>query len=150
MNTILVATDGSEQSRAAVATAVGLAEDEDARLVCVHVVSVVDFAPRENGYGTTPPARVPRAEDDPVLAEALAVGEDCGVRTEGQLLVGYPPKQILRLANDLDADLIVVGSRGLRSVKSVVFGSTSREIMAHADRPVLVVRQMKAGAPALA
>lgn len=144
MKTILVATDGSEQSQAAVKTAVELARDEGAQLVCVHVVSVLDFAQHDEGNGSTPPARVPRAEDDPALREALALAADEDVRAEGQLLVGYPPRQILRLAHDIGADVIVVGCRGLGPVKSVVFGSTSREVMAHADRPVLVVRQTTA------
>lgn len=49
MNTILVATDGSQEGRAAVESAVELARDEGARLVCVRVVSLLDFGPRENG-----------------------------------------------------------------------------------------------------
>ena len=59
---------------------------------------------------------------------------------KAELLIGYAPKQILRLARDIDADLIVVGSRGLGRVKSAVLGSTSREVLAKADRPVMIVR----------
>jgi len=141
MDTILVATDGSQEGRAAVESAVELARDEGARLVCVRVASVLDFGPREREGGTAAsPTRVPRAEDDPVLTEALELADEAGVDAETELLVGYAPKQILRLAEDLDADLIVVGSRGLAGLKSRIVGSTSREVVAHADRPVLVVR----------
>jgi nucleotide-binding universal stress UspA family protein len=143
MNTILVATDGSQESRAAVESAVELARDEGARLVCVRVVSLLDFGPREDGARDAPPKRVPRAEGDPVLTEALELADDAGVDAEAELLVGYPPKQILRLADDVGADLIVVGSRGLGGLKSMIVGSTSREVLAHADRPVLVVRQVR-------
>ena len=83
-----------------------------------------------------------------IVGVGIAIAFRAGVFNiggEGQLLVGYPPRQILRLAYDIAADLIVVGCRGLGRVKSVVFGSTSREVMAHADRPVLVVRDTKAG-----
>ena len=141
MNTILVASDGSPQGRAAVETAADLAAEEHARLVCVHVVSVLDFVQEANGKALAPPGRVPRAEDDPVLQEAVELAAGRGVVAERELLVGYPPNQICRLAAEIGVDLIVVGSRGLGPVKSVVIGSTSRAVLAHADRPVLVVRE---------
>ena len=77
------------------------------------------------------------------MTEALELADDAGVDAEAELLVGYPPNQILRLADDVGADLIVVGSRGLGGLKSMIVGSTSREVLAHADRPVLVVRQVR-------
>jgi nucleotide-binding universal stress UspA family protein len=46
---------------------------------------------------------------------------------------------ILRLAGDVNADLIVLGTRGLSGVKSLVLGSVSQAVLHHADRPVLVV-----------
>jgi nucleotide-binding universal stress UspA family protein len=150
MNIILVATDGSVQGHAAVEAAVELARDEGARLVCVHVVSILDFAPHENGRKGIPPGRVPRAEEDPVLCEALELAGRCGVDAQTELLIGYPPNQILRLADEIGADLIVVGSRGLGPIKSVIVGSTSREVIAHADRPVLVVREVTVGKPTAA
>ena len=147
MNTILVAVDGSEQGLAALDTAVALAKDEGASLVCVRVISVLDIAQHRNGHDPVPPDRVPRSEDDGILAGALAVASACGVEATAELLVGYPPRQITRLADDIGADLIVVGSRGLGRVKSVAVGSTSREVVAHAGRPVLVVN---AGVPTTA
>jgi nucleotide-binding universal stress UspA family protein len=150
MNSILVATDGSREARAAIESAVELARDEGARLVCVHVVSVLDLGAHENGGHAAPPQRVPRVEDDSVLTEALQLADAAGVDAHAELLVGYPPKQILRLADDVGADLIVVGSRGLGGLKSMIVGSTSREVLLHAKRPVLVIRQVRAGEPTAA
>lgn len=144
MNTILVATDGSREGRAAVEAAVELARDEGARLVCVHVVSALDFALRPNGAGAASPLRIPRIEEDAVLVEALELADDAGVEAQAEFLVGYPPRQILKLADEAGVDLIVVGSRGLGGLKSMIVGSTSREVLARADRPVLVVRQVPA------
>jgi nucleotide-binding universal stress UspA family protein len=108
--------------------------------VFVHVASILDFAARLDEKGRIPPHRAPRAEDDPVLREAMELANSRGVIARPELLIGYPPKQILRLAADVGAGLIIVGSRGLGRFKSAVLGSTSREVLSHADRPVLVVR----------
>jgi nucleotide-binding universal stress UspA family protein len=140
MKTILIATDGSEAARAAVHAGLDLAEDEGAEAVFVHVASILDFAARLDEKGRIPPDRAPRAEDDPVLREAMELANSRGVIARPELLIGYPPKQILRLAADVGAGLIIVGSRGLGRFKSAVLGSTSREVLSHADRPVLVVR----------
>ncbi|MDU0825964.1 MAG: universal stress protein [Negativicoccus succinicivorans] len=47
---------------------------------------------------------------------------------------------ILTVADELNADLIVIGSRGLGSVKGLVLGSASKYVLHHATRPVLVVK----------
>jgi nucleotide-binding universal stress UspA family protein len=140
MKKILIGTDGSEVGSAAVDVALDLAADEGAEVVFVHVVSVLDFAPHLDEKAELPPQRMPRPEADLVLREAIELAESRGVTATGELLIGYPPTQIVRLAREIDADLIVVGSRDLGRVKSAVLGSTSREVLAHADRPVLVVR----------
>lgn len=144
MRKILIATDGSETGREAVQAGVELAADEGASVVLVHVVSILDFAEPENGSSPARPQRLPRAEDDPALRDALDVAGQNEVDATAELLVGYPPKQIVRLAADAGVDLIVVGSRGLGRVKSAFLGSTSREVLAHAQQPVLVVRPVVA------
>lgn len=139
MKKILIATDDSETARAAIDAGLELAEQEHAEVVFVHVTSLLDLSPRngeENG-----PSRLPRPETDPVLCAALERASDRGIEATGELLIGYPPKQILALAGDIDADLVMVGSRGLGPLKSAVLGSTSHELVTKASRPVMVVRQ---------
>lgn len=148
MRKIVIATDGSPTGRAAVEAGVELAADEGAGIVAVHVVSILDFAEHGNGGAPARPQRLPRAEDDSALQDALALAAAHGVDATSELLVGYPPKQIIRLASELGADLIVVGSRGLGRLKGVFLGSTSREVLAHAGRPVLVVQPVRAPVPA--
>jgi nucleotide-binding universal stress UspA family protein len=140
MKRILVATDDSETARRAVDASVELAASEGAELVFAHVVSVLDFKPESNGV-EIPPARGPRAEDDGPLAEALRRAAEHGVSAKAELLIGYPCTQILRLARHIDADLIVIGSRGLGPLKGAFLGSTSRGVVARAERPVMVVRE---------
>jgi nucleotide-binding universal stress UspA family protein len=139
MRRMLIATDGSEAARVAIAAGLELAGEEHAEVVFVHVTSLLELAPDKDGREA--PERIPRAETDTVLCEALERARAHGIEATTELLIGYPPKQIVRLARDIDADLIVVGSRGLGRVKSAVLGSTSREVLAKADRPVMVVRE---------
>jgi nucleotide-binding universal stress UspA family protein len=147
MKEILVASDGSEAADAALAVGLDLAVEQGADLVIAHVVSVLDFAVHADGKAPRSATRAPRAEDDVVLCAALELAEARGVKTRSELLVGNASEQIIRLAHEIDAQLIVVGSRGLGRVKSAVLGSTSREVVAHADRPVLVVRETPAAEP---
>jgi nucleotide-binding universal stress UspA family protein len=140
MKKILIALDGSETSSAALEAGLELAEVEGAEVILAHVASLLDFVPARNGDGHAPPDRFPTADWDPVLCEAMTLAEGRGVKSRPELLVGHPAKQILRLASEAEADLVVIGSRGLGRVKSAILGSTSREVLAGANRPVLVVR----------
>lgn len=139
MRRMLIATDESEAARAAIAAGLELAGKGHAEVVFVHVTSLLELAPDQDGRKA--PERIPRAETDTILCEALERARTHGIEATTELLIGYPPKQIVRLARDIDADLIVIGSRGLGRVKSAVLGSTSREVLAKADRPVMVVRE---------
>jgi nucleotide-binding universal stress UspA family protein len=59
---------------------------------------------------------------------------------ESHLAVGKPDKEIVRLAGELDADIVVLGSRGLGAVGRVLLGSVSDSVVRHAWCSVLVVR----------
>lgn len=139
MKKILIGTDGSETARAAIDAGLELATEDHAEVVFVHVTSLLEFAPETNG--SEAPQRLPRADTDAILCEAVERAHAVGIEPRTELLIGYAPKQILLLARDIDADLIVIGSRGLGRIKSAVLGSTSREVLAKADRPVMVVRE---------
>jgi nucleotide-binding universal stress UspA family protein len=147
MKKILIATDGSESGLAAVATGLELAAEEKADVVFVYVGALVDLGFRVDN-GDTPPHRVPRPESQPVLAQALELAVERGVPATAELLMGYAAKQIARLADDLDVDLIVVGTRRLGRMKRAVLGSTSRELLALTKRPVLIAGQNRAPLPA--
>lgn len=67
--------------------------------------------------------------------DALAAGDvDVDTATTG----GDPERRILRLAADLDVDMIVIGGHRRSLVESIVFGSVSRELAIDADRPVAI------------
>jgi nucleotide-binding universal stress UspA family protein len=56
------------------------------------------------------------------------------------VVVGHPAEQIIYRSDEVKADLIVVGGRGRSKFVRLLLGSISRDVVQHADRPVLVVR----------
>ncbi|MGZ4302035.1 MAG: universal stress protein [Gaiellaceae bacterium] len=138
MKKILIATDGSGTAHAAIDAGLELAAEGGSEVVFVHVTSVLEFP--SAATGSEAPERLLQIDTDAVLVEALEQARKCGVPATAELLIGRAPKQIIRLARDIEADLIVVGSRGLGRVESAILGSTSRAVATKADRPVMIVR----------
>lgn len=142
---ILIAVDETTSSQTALEQGLALAADEGAQVVFAHVVSIAgeQFVPDDHK-----PDRVPDHAQTKVLVDAAAVAAAVGVPCTTELLVGYPPSQIAALAEELDVDLVVVGSRHLSGVKRFLLSSTSRALIGDTTRPLLVVPE-RAPEPAL-
>lgn len=61
-------------------------------------------------------------------------------QTKIEILVGDPSEEIIRLSNIYNADLIAIGSRGLKGINRIVQGSVSSQVVAEATCSVLVVK----------
>ena len=148
MQRILAAVDGSASSLKAVDLAADLAGKYGAELVLVTVerdiVTVISEEVR--AY-----ARAEHIEDltsDPsfAAAENVLAGARLRAQTKGAPLVltevgsGDPAEAIITLAQDRNADLIVLGSRGHGRLAGLLLGSVAQKVVAHAACPVLVVR----------
>jgi nucleotide-binding universal stress UspA family protein len=139
MKEIVVAVDGSEGAHVALDAAVELAKGFGATLTTVYVrhpqPSFVGSPYAQRGLSSElRKARV-------ALSEAKAVADEAGVGLDSEEVEGDPADAILELARLRNADLIVVGSRGLGTVAGAVLGSVSSKVVHHADRPVLVARR---------
>ena len=132
---MLIAIEGGRSDEQVVETALDLAADEGADVVFVHVVSI----PGESMMPTGEVACAPGHATNEVLVKACELARSRGLDASAELLIGYPACQIALLADELDVDLIVVGSRRLSALKRAVLGRTSRALIGESDRRVLVV-----------
>lgn len=140
---ILFATDFSPSSDAALATAISLSRESDATLVLVHVQE----PPMAFGGGET---YIGPTESEDELSEMLSnlVGEEQGVSVERRVLVGNPAHEIVRLAEEDHADLIVIGSHGRTGVSRLLMGSVAEAVVRRAKCPVLTIKQPESVAAA--
>ena len=142
-NTIVVGYDGSDDARAAAETAADLVADGGA----VHVVTAYrlpSMTETARLWHELPPEfrdsfdvlAGPEAQQ----AELLALLHGRGVSAVGRLVEGDAASAILDAADEVDADLVVVGSRGLGAASRFLRGSVSSRVATHARMSALVVR----------
>jgi nucleotide-binding universal stress UspA family protein len=136
MKRIVVATDGSSGSQAAVTQAIELAKATGARVTFVTVLHGVG---RSSDPVSGEPLSASGTERNAAQV-AAATARDGGADADFQFLDGDPADAVVDFASAERADVIVVGSRGLGAVRSLVLGSVSRRIVDHAQCPVLVVK----------
>lgn len=141
--------DLSEQSRKTVSYAARLASRYNATLQLLHVIDISDFTPIHyqcrQGSVDRHKSELNAAEGEAL--ESLAAFEDQlrdrGNEVETNLRVGFPFEEIVQMAQHLDVDLIILGSRGLTGLKHLLLGSTAERVVEHARCPVLVVKDVR-------
>jgi nucleotide-binding universal stress UspA family protein len=142
---IVCGFDGSPDSRAALEVAAGLSKRLGSRLVLAHVAEVA-YVPYAAAYplgGTAGPMTVAKeidAEEDAGdrLLEQAAVAAGL-VDAERRVEMGVPAERLADVADEEDAELIVVGSRGRGAFKAAFLGSVSNSLVGVARCPVLIV-----------
>lgn len=135
---IVVGTDGSETADEATRKAIELAVKHDAKL---HIVSSYKpkTAQRVSGGGEGWDV-LPQDHVDALLAAAAAKARGHKVDVEIHSTRKEPAKAVLGVAKDVDADLIVVGNRGMRGAKRFLLGSVPNSIAHGAKCHVLVLK----------
>jgi nucleotide-binding universal stress UspA family protein len=134
---ILLATDGSEEAKLAAQTTAALTEGTDSEL---HVVTVGPFAPTVFAATEEEPARMAR-EARRTLDEQVGLIEAAGGRVaQAHLRLGGAAEEIVVLAEDVDAGLIAMGSRGRGGIRRALMGSVSERVVRHAHGPVMIIR----------
>jgi len=141
---IVVGTDGSDTANQAVRQAVELALAVGASIDLVSAYAPVPAqrlseerrqAPEDLQWAITP-----REDVDATLAAAAEIARQAGVDVEVFPRQGDPADAILDVAEERDADLIIVGNKGMTGAKRFLLGSVPNKVSHHAPCSVLIIR----------
>ena len=134
---VLVPVDFSPMTESVVSWAASVARDRKASLILLHVQEPI--AENLTGEMYFP---MPLQENPEVRRKLMAVvPDDPAIACEHRLLLGAAPDLILKLADEEQVDLIVMGSHGRGWLGRLLMGSVAEHVMRHANRPVLIVNQ---------
>ncbi|RYG71205.1 universal stress protein [Lentibacillus lipolyticus] len=134
---ILLATDGSKHSARSANHAIQLAEQFSGTIDVVYVVdeqtSKSDVLHNDSKYEIE---RKRKEKIQPVLDQLETTTIDYKVR----ILHGEPGPAIVEFVNTNDFDCVVIGSRGLNNLQTMILGSVSHKVAKRVDCPVLIVK----------
>lgn len=138
---ILVPLDFSENTGAVLEWAAHLAEEHGSRVVLLHAYHLpVEFQQLEGAYLPDDFWAHVKAETEQTLAHYAEQLRARGLAVETHAREGYPATVIEEEAERLEADLIVIGTRGLSGLKHLLLGSIAERVVQHAPCPVLTVK----------
>jgi nucleotide-binding universal stress UspA family protein len=141
---IVVGTDGSETATEAVKQAADLASKVGATLAIVSAYEPVPSSRLREERQQVPDDLAhtvgPREDVDATLADAAKLSQQVGVGVETFARQGDPADAILDVAEESNADLIIVGNKGMTGAKRFLLGSVPNKVSHHAPCSVLIVR----------
>jgi len=146
---VLVAVDRDLESRLALRYACHLLEHFDAEVDAIHVKKDVGhiiledfdipFLKKDHKKKIDQQAK----EVETAIADACQICLEGKVPCEPRILVGDPAEVIIREASDKDVDLIVLGCHRSSALREILLGQVHTQVINHADRPVLIVRELR-------
>jgi nucleotide-binding universal stress UspA family protein len=141
---IVVGTDGSETAAEAVRQAVDLAKLAGASLNIVSAYEPVPQRRLEGEQQDAPPDVQheigPREDVNLVLDAAAAAAKKEGIEVQTHPIEAEPADAILNIAEETNADLIVVGNKGMTGARRFLLGSVPNNVSHHAPCSVIIVR----------
>lgn len=139
---LLVAVDGSEGSKRAVDHALEIATAMDADITLAHVVDWSDYT-FINVIEIEDRTKMRRREEknarENILEPLAQTIAEAGVDVSIDLRFGHPARTLTKLADEIDAKMIIAGTRGRSDVKSLMLGSLSHGLLQMAKKPLLLV-----------
>lgn len=137
---ILAAIDGSQKSGAALEAAIGEAKLHGAALHVVYVIETGLFSslPMDNTWEVIYGLLENQGKEAHIAAMKKAQAQ--GVALTTHLKEGHAGNEIVKLASEVNADLIVLGSHGKSNLDRILLGSVSSFVVGHAPVSTLVVR----------
>lgn len=146
--TVVIATDGSESAERGIRTALDVAARFDATVHAVYVVDTNEIAASPEQIRDQLEDAIESAGEEALetvceTAERLGVPEVVTAVEEGN-----PATEIIEYAEDVDADVIAMGTRGRHGEHAYLLGSVAEAVVRRAPMPVLTVRQLEETAEA--
>lgn len=139
---MLVPTDGSDYTRAAVEIAIDLARTMDAEVIALHAVDLSVLGGYVTGKATDSVFEVMDREGHRATGFVHELGKEHGVTVEERVVSGPPVKCILECSKE--CDLIVMGTLGRTGFSKIMVGSVAEKVVRFAKCPVLVVKSPEA------
>ena len=140
---ILLPTDGSEYSETAAKFLKRLNLSENDEITILHVISEDPFQDKEDYYY----ARIKEIKKGiapKILDSSMNILKSLPAKINTALMNGYPDKCILDAAVNSNADIIVMGPKRLKGIKSRIIGSVTKSVSINSPKPVLVVKPSQA------
>jgi nucleotide-binding universal stress UspA family protein len=142
MSNILVPIDGSDPSDRALEFAIRLSRGRpDAAIHAIYVHPVIDVSGKIEIYVTLERMREMATEQSrPILDRAAARLTEAEIRHTVEMLEGDTAELIARRAEELECDVIVMGSRGMSRIANLVIGSVATKVVHLSKLPVTLVK----------
>lgn len=141
---ILIATDGSELAEKALDHGLRLAKGVGAKVTLVHVTEPFPVVMSEEALLTNPIEDYEKAVEasaEKILGNASQMAAKAGVTAAVRHEKNqYAAEGIIKAANALGADLVVMASHGRRGISKLLLGSQATEVLTHSKIPVLICR----------
>jgi nucleotide-binding universal stress UspA family protein len=136
---ILLPTDGSEYSETAAQFLTRLNLSRNDEITILHVISDDPFQDKEDYYYARI-KEIKRSIASNILDSALNILKSVPAQIKTVLMDGYPDKCILEAAVDSNADIIVMGPKRLKGIKSRIVGSVTKSVSISSSKPALIIK----------
>ncbi len=137
---IVIATDGSENTQKAVSYGIKIAKLSGATVYALHVIDTSSFLSQNWTAGRETMYEVLKKDGQKAISKVKECGETSGVEVREVLLEGYPSSKIIDFAENNDIELIVMGTLGKTGLDRFLMGSVAEKVVRNSKVPVLVVR----------
>lgn len=139
-NRILVAVDGSKMSEKALRTAIQFAKERYSIIGVIHVEKNLHIPDTASNESIDQLYKQLREEGSEILDHAVSLAAEEGVEIEPLFVMGDPAVQIVKKAEEGHYQLIIMGSRGLGSIRGIMLGSVSQRVSQMSHCPVLIIK----------
>lgn len=137
---IMIATDGSANTRDSVKAGIEIARVSGAAVYAVYVVSTDYFSSMAVDFGWETMYEVLKKEGEEALGHVEEAGKEAGVEVHPILLEGHPAPELIDFAENEEMNLVVMGTLGRTGLDRLLLGSVAGNVVRHCKVPVMVVR----------